>query len=1019
MDPAVFGTRLASGALVPALRRLIVQEGPGAGLTDRPVRLAGLVTFRGEKRSLTDGDLLRLARRLVTAALDGPGEQPFPGAETEAVVHALADTLHALGDLAMDDVQAVRLGHTELARALRRAAPDPGLSTDADHFLDSLTRWACEHILQFFTQRSTFVARTLVEQSRGQRELLARTDELIRRTPPADAPDTAFERRYLSYVAERHRHLTIYGIDLRDAPERWPLEVAYLSLEATTTAPAFREAPFIGRPEESSTRIRAEDAFADGHDRVLLRGEAGSGKTTLIQWLAVTASDRVPFVLPLRTLVRSAALPAPAGFLASVDCPLAAPDGWAERVLGAGRALVLVDGLDEIPAADRHRVRSWLTGLIGAYGGNRWLLTSRPTAVRADWLADTGFREVLLPPMRGPDVTTFVRRWHAAAGAGAFETALLDALRTKRDLARLATNPLLCGLICALHRERRGYLPTGRKELYDAALSMLLTRRDRERGMTGVELGEEAQLDLLQHLAYALILGGRTEMTRAAAEAALERRLPSVTSATPLGDAPAVLSALLLRSGLLRQPAEGVVDFVHRTFQDYLGARHAVEEGHALPFVQRLADDPQGEDAIRMAVAHARPGERPALLRELLSCGAPRLTLLALACLEHATTLAPDVRAEVEAAAAALIPPRSSAAARQLAEAGPLVLELLPGPAGLTDEEAHGVTVAASVLGTREPAGALGVLRRFRDHPSLDVRRQLVGTWARFDAEEYAAQVLNLVDRNDLLLSCVTAEQRAALAQMRPWPLLSLGGSLTAEDLVAAVPWPGAVTSLYLTANAFLGDLGALAALPALTDLLLAACPRARDFGRLAPLGLTELVCSGVGDLSGLEELDTLRHLSLEHARTAGTSLADTLPLGAPLRSLYLGGDLTDGCGLRGLENWPTLSTLSLEPGSVGLRAEDWERAASLPGLRELALHVDFFRTAADDRPRLPLFPRVETLRLTALRTAEDLGGLAGAFPALRRVVLQTAFAATVSADDYAACFPGADVTVTVTVDPH
>ncbi|MCE0447639.1 hypothetical protein LT493_36885 [Streptomyces tricolor] len=41
-------------------------------------------------------------------------------------------------------------------------------------------------------------------------------------------------------------------------------------------------------------------------------------------------------------------------------------------------------------------------------------------------------------------------------------------------MARLATNPLMCGLICALHRERRGYLPTGRKELYDAALTMLL-----------------------------------------------------------------------------------------------------------------------------------------------------------------------------------------------------------------------------------------------------------------------------------------------------------------------------------------------------------------------------------------------------------------------------------------------------------------------------------------------------------------------------------------------------------------
>lgn len=40
MDPAVLGTRMASSVLVPALRGLLIQEGPGAGLTDRPVRIS-------------------------------------------------------------------------------------------------------------------------------------------------------------------------------------------------------------------------------------------------------------------------------------------------------------------------------------------------------------------------------------------------------------------------------------------------------------------------------------------------------------------------------------------------------------------------------------------------------------------------------------------------------------------------------------------------------------------------------------------------------------------------------------------------------------------------------------------------------------------------------------------------------------------------------------------------------------------------------------------------------------------
>ncbi len=69
---------------------------------------------------------------------------------------------------------------------------------------------------------------------------------------------------------------------------------------------------------------------------MLLRGVAGSGKTTLVQWLAVTAArgergDRIPFVLPLRTLVRRPTdSRKPDGFLAAARVPFHAtqPDSW-------------------------------------------------------------------------------------------------------------------------------------------------------------------------------------------------------------------------------------------------------------------------------------------------------------------------------------------------------------------------------------------------------------------------------------------------------------------------------------------------------------------------------------------------------------------------------------------------------------------------------------------------------------------------------------------------------------------
>jgi hypothetical protein len=987
MDPAVLGGRLASSMIAPLVKKLFRSDGPGAGLVEKPVRLSALVSFKGEKRTLTERDVRGLAAQLVTRAVESPGEQPFPADEQDAVTDALARRLLALGDLDMDDVQAVRLGHRELTARLR-GEPD-GLSTDACHFLDSATEWACLHILEFFTRRSTFVARTLVEQSRGQADLITKVDELLARTPRPPASDTAFERRYLPYVADRHNHITIYGLDLRDSPDRWPLEVAYLSLEATAESEEapFGDTPFgdtpFGEPHSAApVHLPAERALHD-HPRVLLRGDAGSGKTTLVQWLAVTAARdgaQIPYVLPLRTLIRGASLPSPAGFLTAVGCPLTPPEGWADRVLSAGRGLVLVDGLDEIPAPDRHRARDWLLDLIRAFPGNRWLLTSRPTAVRPDWLASEGFRELLLAPMRRPEVATFVRRWHTAAQAPEYEAPLLDSLRTKRDLARLATNPLMCGLICALHRERRGYLPTGRKELYDAALTMLLARRDRERGMGAVdevELGEEAQLELLQRLAYALVLSGRTEMDVETAEGIVERCLPALALPPGRADTRSVLSQLLLRSGLLRRPAEGVLDFVHRTFQDYLGARYAVAEGH-LDVLVSHADDTQWEDVIRLAVAHARPRERVWLLRQLLSHETPRLALLALACLEHAAALDPAVRAEVEARAGALIPPRTTADARALAEAGPLVLELLPGPDGLTDAEALGVTVTASLVGSEEPEGALAVLRRFREHPALDVRRQLVGTWSRFGAVEYAQEVLDHLDRDELVLVCKTAEQAAAVPLMRPWSRLHVVDALHAPEHLH-VPEPAALQHLSLEGMDDLKDLSVLTAFSSLSSLCLWRCPSATNLAALAGLRLKELVLGYVADVSGLRTLSTLTELTL-HQPLRDRDLAEVLPPEAPLERLLLGSDtLRRRHPLRGLRDWPTVTWLILQRSD--LTAADWEEIAALPALDTFALRL----SGADGLDRIleqaPCVPQVRRVLLRDVPLHTALPDLSPVFP--------------------------------------
>jgi predicted NACHT family NTPase len=119
--------------------------------------------------------------------------------------------------------------------------------------------------------------------------------------------------------------------------------------------------------------------LALGNSRLLLiRGEAGFGKTTLMQWLAVQGAKRaltgpiarwnrtVPFYLRLRDWSDSdQPFPAPEQFLSGPFQNLVGimPQRWVHDMLKQD-AVVLVDAVDEMPASRRRRLFDWLEELV-------------------------------------------------------------------------------------------------------------------------------------------------------------------------------------------------------------------------------------------------------------------------------------------------------------------------------------------------------------------------------------------------------------------------------------------------------------------------------------------------------------------------------------------------------------------------------------------------------------------------------------------------------------------------------
>ncbi|MEV0254399.1 NACHT domain-containing protein [Streptomyces sp. NPDC050732] len=869
-----------------------------AVMTPRPG--AGLVTARVRPMPQPAGPE-KLARVLSRRIEDRYAR--VPEHERLAAAAAVQDSFAATGTLDAERLFAADLDPRRLAAGIGRPVPD--LAEQAQALYAELLELCCSHLVEQLTAHPSFTARAAVEQTR-------RTGEMLRARQPEATPSD-FEQRYARFVAETHSRLELFGVTMGGrARAEWSLDTAYLSLavsEGRNHGPHAEEEGMPGGAAQAAFRV--ERALA-GCDRMVLRGAAGAGKSTLVQWLALNAARQsfgaeladwnrcVPFVLRLRSVHLPAGLPLPEGFLAAAGVPLRAPAGWVEDLLSSGRALVLLDGVDEVPGKLRSRTEAWLKSLIAAFPRARYVVTTRPSAVPEDWPTGQGFTAFTLLPMEQDEVRAFLAHWHDAARLecaepgerellGRYEASLAEAVTTRRDLGRLATNPLMCALLCALNRDRRMHLPRARKELYDAALDLLLIRRDTEREVTsveGVSLSLDEQTALLQRLAYWMIRNAQVEVDRRDVIAMLDEWLAAMPQVRAQGDAEQIFTHLLMRSGLLREPVPGSVDFVHRTFQDYLGAKAAVETRDFGVLVRNAHDD-QWDDVVRMAVGHARVEERTRLLRQLLRRAEKarrhqeRLVLLAAASLEHAPELDPQVRREVENRTEQLMPPRTDAQAEALARAGELVLELLPGPEGLSDREAAAVVSTAARVGG--PA-ALSVISRFRSDRRRRVRFELARAWSSFEIQKYFETVLEGTVQADDIVSMSRAEELECLPHLPGLAYLNLSGDHGLPEIVLQHE---ILKFLQFSDNPSLAGLPALSRLPHLMSLGLVRCPAVTDLRPLTSLPLRRLhVYEPAAPLSlaPLEDLHTLRHLVFDFAPVEKS--LDELPFAPRLTGL-------------------------------------------------------------------------------------------------------------------------------------
>lgn len=211
-------------------------------------------------------------------------------------------------------------------------------------------------------------------------------------------------------------------------------------------------------------------------NKVIVLGEAGSGKSTLVKHLFLKTIEEqkyIPIIIELRYLDNNSK--SLIDYLKDITTfnSICKNSKIFERLLKSGKFVFFFDGYDEIKSDKKEKLTKEIIDFADNYNENKFVLTSRPFA-NIDLIQ--GFYTMTIKPLENDEVSEFVKK---QIDEKELQGKIINSIQEHKPqhINSFLTNPLLLSMYILIFRRNAG-IPQKKYIFYRNVLNALFSEHD-------------------------------------------------------------------------------------------------------------------------------------------------------------------------------------------------------------------------------------------------------------------------------------------------------------------------------------------------------------------------------------------------------------------------------------------------------------------------------------------------------------------------------------------------------------